>query len=341
MRYKRLLAIVVTILLFIPLFSFSSFGLLESRVYEDGYLVTPDSNINTLAPAAPLAASILTDWFNSGPYATDFRLPAGNDSVVVDVISNNGRYARRYVFPQGSWAGVYISSSSNVTFAWTTENPKDCLYMYTSYDYNTGTFDVNSYSVIYPTEASSGKYVGSVVYAAGGLVTLGGLVTNGLIEFENTSVSSLGKSLAFPDGVVLEEKKTQGMISQLISDIKDWFSNLIESMGNFFTESVNKIGDFFTKLWNKIWWGNEAGESEYEPPDVGSKFDDVIDSLNDWLSQLKGFSDTVNNQGDEVAGYISTGSNAVTKFLTYAPAPILIFLTFGVVFVVVRKVVGR
>lgn len=363
MRYKRLLAIVVTILLFIPLFSFSSFGLLESQVYEDGYLVTPDSNINTLAPAAPLAASILTDWFNSGPYATDFRLPAGNDSVVVDVISNNGRYARRYVFPQGSWAGVYISSSSNVTFAWTTENPKDCLYMYTAYDYSSGTFDVNSYTVIYPTEAASGKYIGSVLYGAGGAVTLGGLVTNGLIEFENSSVASLGKSLAFPDGVILEEKKTQGMISQLISDIKDWFSNLIESMGNFFTELANKIGsfftelgnkiggfftdlankigDFFTKLWNKIWWGNEAGESEYEPPDVSSKFDEVIASLNDWLSQLKGLSDSIGSQGDEVAGYLSTGSNFINTFLSVAPAPILIFLSFGVIFVVVRKVVGR
>lgn len=217
----------------------------DSQVYHDGYLVTPDSNINTLAPAAPLATSILTDWFNSGPYATDFRLPAGNDSVVVDVISNNGRYARRYVFPQGAWAGVYINASSNVTFAWTTENPKDCLYMYTSYDYNTGTFDLNSYSVIYPTEAASGKYVGSVVYAAGGLVTLGGLVTNGLIEFENSSVSSLGKSLAFPDGVVLEEKKTQGMIATLTQNIKDWFDGLADKIKGFFTQLIEDIKGLF------------------------------------------------------------------------------------------------
>lgn len=352
MRYKKLLVIVVTVL-FVPLFVFSSYGVTESQVYENGYLVTPDNSINTLAPASsasPLASSILTDWFSSGPYATDFRLPAGQDSVVVDVIASNGRYARRYVFPQSaSSAGVYVNDEQQMLLMWSTTNEDDVLYMYTSYDYDTGTFDVNSYSTIYPTEMTDGKYLGNVAYAAGSSYpTVGGYVTNGLIADE----TGLGRSLAFPDGVILEEQKTQGMIATLTQNIVDWFSNLIDSMGNFFTELANKIsgfftelgdkiGGFFTTLWNKIWWGNEAGESEYEPPDVGSKFDDVIDKLNSWLDDLKGFSDTIDSQGDEVAGYLSTGSNFINTFLSVAPAPILIFLSFGVIFVVVRKVVGR
>lgn len=352
MRYKKLLVIVATVL-FVPLFVFSSYGVTESQVYENGYLVTPDKSINTFSPSSsvsPLVTSILTDWFSSGPYDTDFRLPAGQDSVVVDVIASNGRYARRYVFPQGATsAGVYVNDEQQMALIWTSTNENDVLYMYTSYDYDTGAFDVNSYSTIYPTETVEGKYLGNVTYAAGSsILTVGGYVTNGLIADE----TGLGRSLSFPDGVILEEKKTQGMIATLTQNIVDWFSNLIDSMGNFFTELANKIsgfftelgdkiGGFFTTLWNKIWWGNEAGESEYEPPDVGSKFDEVVADLNDWLSQLKGFSDTIDSQGDEVAGYLSTGSNFINTFLSVAPAPILIFLSFGVIFVVVRKVVGR
>lgn len=284
----------------------------DSQVYHDGYLITPDSNINTFAPAAPLATSILPDWFNSGPYATDFRLPAGNDSVVVDVISNNGRYARRYVFPQGSWAGVYINSSANVTFAWTTENPKDCLYMYTAYDYSSGTFDVNSYTVIYPTEAASGKYIGSVLYGAGGAVTLGGLVTNGLIEFENSSVSSLGKSLAFPDGVILEEKKTQGMISQLISDIKDWFSNLIESMGNFFTELANKISGFFTQLGDRIKGFFTQLVEDIKGLFVPSDgfFDEYSDNFEAWAREHFGF----------LFETLEIVDTAINKYVSFSPS---------------------
>lgn len=340
MRYKKLLVIVVTVL-FVPLFVFSSFAVTESQVYENGYLVTPDKSINTLASASsasPLASSILTDWFNSGPYETDFRLPAGQDSVVVDVIASNGRYARRYVFPQGVSCGVYVNDEQQMALVWSTTNADDVLYMYTSYDYDTGTFDVNSYSTIYPTETTDGKYFTSVSYAAGSsYLTVGGYVTNGLIADE----TGLGRSLAFPDGVILEEQKTQGMIATLTQNIKDWFSGLIDNMSSFFTALGDKIGDFFTTLWNKIWWGNEAGESEYEPPDVGSKFDDVIEKLNSWLDDLKGFSDTIDSQGDEVAGYLSTGSNFINTFLSAAPSCILIFLSFGVIFVVVRKVVGR
>lgn len=353
MRYKRLLVIVVTVL-FVPLFAFSSFAVTESQVYENGYLVNPPQinkyfSSSLSSSVSPLATSILTDWFNSPPYATDFRLPAGQDSVVVDVISNTGRYARRYVFPQGCNCFVVVNDSLNMSLVWNTDNADDVLYMYTDYDYDTGTFNVDSYSTIYPDATTGGRYAKTITYAAGSsLITVGGYVTNGLI----IDTTGLGRSLAFPDAGIVEEKKTQGMISQLISDIKDWFSNLIDSMGNFFTELAdkisgfftnlgNEIGGFFTTLWNKIWWGNEAGESEYEPPNVGSKFDEVVADLNDWLSQLKGFSDTIDSQGDEVAGYLSTGSNFINTFLSVAPAPILIFLSFGVIFVVVRKVVGR
>ncbi len=299
------------------------------------------------------AAGSLNDWFSTGPYYIDFLSPAGENSVVYDLVDSNGFYKRRYVFPDSAYdVNILVNDSTGyVTLTGTTRNSGDVIYMYYDYDSVTGSFNPDKYALIEAVPFDD-HYALQVNYSTTSPLVLGGCVTNSSIVFASTPWKEKILVKAFPNSDVMEHEKTQGMISQLIQDIKDWFSNLIDSMGNFFTELANKIsgfftelgdkiGGFFTTLWNKIWWGNEAGESEYDPPDVGSKFDDVITSLNDWLSQLKGFSDTVNSQGDEVAGYISTGSDAVTKFLTYAPAPILIFLTFAIVFVVVRKVVGR
>lgn len=286
------------------------------------------------------AASFLTDWVPWQPYKSDFISPAGSNSVVFDFARNDNVY-RRLVLPDGAESIQCLVEQNG------------CLVSYVAYGDNAGSYmyygaNFSSYNYLKSSKPELDGYYSYRIYVD--LKTYGIVCNSSTVNFVDQWDLHIIKP--FPDENLIEEKKTQGMISQLISDIADWFSNLIEKMGNFFTELgnkiggfftdlANKIGDFFTKLWNKIWWGNEAGESEYEPPDVGSKFDEVIASLNDWLSQLKGFSDTVDSQGDEVADYISTGSDFATKFLTYAPAPILIFLTFGIVFVVVRKVVGR
>lgn len=291
------------------------------------------------------AAGCLTDWIPYGPYQSSFMSPAGPDSVVMDVQRSDG-IIRRLVFPSGAFnfSSYYASDTKTFVVTYLCEGDKSYTTMY----YGAG---LSSYQILGQDPQLSYNNVYTYTIPLTSFELCGGVVSSPNFDFL-FNTSSFFTVKPFPDENLIEEQKTQSMISQLISDIKDWFSNLIESMGNFFTELANKIsgffielgdkiGGFFTTLWNKIWWGNEAGESEYEPPDVGSKFDEVIASLNDWLSQLKGFSDTVDSQGDEVAGYISTGSDFATKFLSYAPAPILIFLTFGIVFVVVRKVVGR
>lgn len=349
MRYKRLLVIVVTILLFIPLFSFSSFGVssTEIREWDNGHLVTdnPVNPINALS-----AEDSLFYWTDSEPYTNDFPLPAGEGSVICEFwTASNER--RRVVFPSGSNVTIVRNvSTGQMSFVWSCPSlsVSDTCIIYLQE--SNGSFTSDHFAVVPPTKGSDGKYyLGTWTSYSNWKVV--GYLCNQEINVDAPSPQN-GQFKAFPTSSLVEEKKTQGMISQLISDIKDWFSNLIDSMGNFFTELANKIsgfftalgdkiGGFFTTLWNKIWWGNEAGESEYEPPDVGSKFDDVIEKLNSWLDDLKGFSDSINSQGDEVAGYLSTGSNFINTFLSVAPAPILIFLSFGVIFVVVRKVVGR
>lgn len=348
MRYKKLLVIVVTVL-FVPLFVFSAFGVssTEIREWDNGHLVTdnPVNSINSLA-----SEDSLFYWTDSEPYTNDFPLPAGESSVICEFwTASNQR--RRVVFPAGST--VIISrdpSSGRMAFIWTcpSQAVSDACIVYIQE--SDGNFASDHFAVVPPTKGSDGTYyIGTwQSYTDWNVI---GYLCNQEINVDAPSPQN-GQFKAFPTSSLVEEKKTQGMIATLTQNIVDWFSNLIDSMGNFFNELAdkisgfftnlgNEIGGFFTTLWNKIWWGNEEGESEYQPPDVGSKFDEVVSDLNDWLSQLKGFSDTIDSQGDEVAGYLSTGSNFINTFLSVAPAPILIFLSFGVIFVVVRKVVGR
>lgn len=144
----------------------------------------------------------------------------------------------------------------------------------------------------------------------------------------SASISALGKQIG-------------GFFDKLGAQIGGYFDKMTNSVKGFFTELGDKIGGYFTRLWNQIYWGNAEGEAEYQPPDISTKFDDVTKSLNEWLEKLKGFSDSIESEGDEVAGYIKNGSNFIDRVLDVAPAPVMVFLSFAVIFVVVRKVVGR
>ena len=80
-----------------------------------------------------------------------------------------------------------------------------------------------------------------------------------------------------------------------------------------------------------------------EPPldtDI-SAFQSAIDTMNGWLDQLDEFANTIDTAGQTAHEYISQGSDLITGFLGVAPAAVIALVAFGVVFVVVRKIVGR
>lgn len=86
---------------------------------------------------------------------------------------------------------------------------------------------------------------------------------------------------------------------------------------------------------------NNAGSDE--PPldtDI-SAFQSAIDTMNGWLAQLDEFANTIDTAGQTAHEYISQGSDLITGFLGVAPAAVIALVAFGVVFIVVRKIVGR
>lgn len=80
-----------------------------------------------------------------------------------------------------------------------------------------------------------------------------------------------------------------------------------------------------------------------EPPldtDI-SAFQSAIDTMNGWLDQLDKFADSIDSAGQTVSAYISKGTELFNGFMGIAPASVIALVAFGVVFLVIRKIVGR
>lgn len=100
-----------------------------------------------------------------------------------------------------------------------------------------------------------------------------------------------------------------------------------EDLDNSIDKGVQKIED--------------AGSDE--PPldtDI-SAFQSAIDTMNGWLDQLNEFADTIDTAGDSAKDYISKGTELFNGFMGVAPASVIALIAFGIVFLVIRKIVGR
>lgn len=100
-----------------------------------------------------------------------------------------------------------------------------------------------------------------------------------------------------------------------------------EDLDNSIDKGVQKIED--------------AGSDE--PPldtDI-SAFQSAIDTMNGWLDQLNEFADSIDSAGETAHEYISKGTELFNGFMGVAPASVIALVAFGVVFLVIRKIVGR
>lgn len=72
-----------------------------------------------------------------------------------------------------------------------------------------------------------------------------------------------------------------------------------------------------------------------------SVFQSAIDTMNGWLDQLDEFADSISSAGQTAHEYISKGTELFNGFMGVAPAAVIALIGFGIVFLVVRKIVGR
>ena len=71
-----------------------------------------------------------------------------------------------------------------------------------------------------------------------------------------------------------------------------------------------------------------------------SKIEQFKETVNGWLQQIKDFVAQIDNSAESVSSYIENGSSIVSGVLTAVPI-LTAVLTFALVLLVVRKVVGR
>lgn len=121
----------------------------------------------------------------------------------------------------------------------------------------------------------------------------------------------------------------------------DVYSTLFEFYINDFTVTDITTEDLDNSINKGVEKIENAGSDE--PPldtDI-SAFQSAIDTMNGWLNQLDEFANSIDSAGQTVSAYISKGTELFNGFMGIAPASVIALVAFGVVFLVIRKIVGR
>lgn len=160
--------------------------------------------------------------------------------------------------------------------------------------------------------------------------------------FKNVAPPSGGGNLWISSRTVTIEYLCPNNIPSLIPVVR------AEIYGLEFVFYVNDftITDITTEdLDNSINNGVEKIEnagSDSPPLDTDiSAFQTAIDTMNGWIDQLNEFADSIDSAGETASSYIAKGTELFNGFMGVAPASVIALIAFGIVFLVIRKIVGR
>lgn len=141
-------------------------------------------------------------------------------------------------------------------------------------------------------------------------------------------------------------------LSDNISDLKDNLTEKFNNLKQWFIDLGDSIGEFFEMLKNYLLYFQHPvtldkdgvpvgadGKPVYTNP-FASKIEQFEETVNGWLQQIKYFVAQIDDSGASVSSYIKNGSSIVSGVLTAVPI-LTAVLTFALVLLVVRKVVGR
>ena len=173
-------------------------------------------------------------------------------------------------------------------------------------------------------------------------VTLGAWSTfeySTTLKIENTSTDK-GILNGIKEGFAKLWEWLQGIwdsIKEIPAKIGQFITNLGDRISTFFSNLTNSIKGFFNDLWDKIW----NGDGSVPPFDNNNKFAQVIEKLNEWTAKIKEFSGSIDSSADTVTGYLQSGTSFLNSAMGAFPAALTAVLGFALVFIVVRKVVGR
>ena len=141
-------------------------------------------------------------------------------------------------------------------------------------------------------------------------------------------------------------------ISGFFTDLKDNLTEKFNNLKQWFIGLGDSIGEFFEMLKNYLLYFQHPVTLDKDGVPVGadgnpvytnpfaSKIEQFKETVNGWLQQIKDFVAQIDNSAESVSSYIKNGSSIVSGVLTAVPI-LTAVLTFALVLLVVRKVVGR
>ena len=252
--------------------------------------------------------------------------------------------------PTNIWRG---SNSPKVTFPTNSNGYTAVKYVWSSNDSTQNFFHYNSmspfsklqggrkYRVTFSTAFSRSS--GSFAFYLANQSTPDTVLIS-LFNFSQTiNMSNFGKSVSIdftlPEGSMNVVPVVKGTLYQ--SGNASYSATELTFYINDFT-----ITDITTEdLDNSIDKGVEKIEnagSDSPPLDTDiSAFQSAIDTMNGWIDQLNEFADSIDSAGETAHEYISKGTELFNGFMGVAPSSVIALIAFGVVFLVIRKIVGR
>lgn len=141
-------------------------------------------------------------------------------------------------------------------------------------------------------------------------------------------------------------------IKQKFDDLKTWIDGLGENIKQWFIDLGNDISEFFTMLKNYLLYFQHPVTVNADGVLIGkdgkpvytNPFDSVIDkvetTVNGWITSIKNFCDSIDENAESVSEWLTTGSSLITKLIVGVPI-LGVLAGFGIAFIVIRKVVGR
>lgn len=262
------------------------------------------------------------------------------NSTVVDSQTGASKLFTCYAEQDGSYINFVMGSGSEIVSVWKNKTTG-------SSNYETVGSAINGlYSWTYQEEFRNvsnvmcnytGTYYGMDVYTAymnGELTFNDELYEFQVKEYPSTELEAIDSVY----NVVQDTFSKLDDIENQLQDIQGSSDEVITVVQEGNSEVKQEVQEQATNIVNDI---NNAGEDEESLDTDLSWMDSTIDTLQGWADTIDGFADTIESAGDEIEEYIESGSGIVSKFLDIVPGPVLAALAFGLVFIVVKKIVGR
>lgn len=270
--------------------------------------------------------------------------PATSSSAVYSYKSVTG------FIPSNIWRGsnnpaVTFPTNSNgytaVKYVWASNSDKQNFYHYNSMTPFSKLQGGRKYRVTFSVSFSRSS--GSFTFYLANQSSPDTVLISLFNVSQNINMSNFGKSVSIdftlPEGSMNVVPVIKGYLYQ--SNNASYSSTELTFYVNDFTLIDITTEDLDNSIDKGVQKIENAGSDE--PPldtDI-SAFQSAIDTMNGWLTQLDEFADSIDSAGDTASEYISKGTELFNGFMGIAPASVIALVAFGVVFLVIRKIVGR